>query len=179
MRDPEASEVTKTCAVKQYIVVNAENWFETHLTSCRSHKRNNHLGKRLDKMNKTFDKVFGCELETQVPEETEDEQTENESESEETQSEETGSEENESEETQSEETEEPIRECGCYDKDEEILIESNDKCILDLGESPGTQDSWTFSFELKVHSLPTKPTDPPFSEWYPWYTQIIQGMDCF
>ena len=132
-------------------------------------------------------KVFGCQLETQAPEETEDEQTENEIESEETQSEETGPEENESEETESEgesdpedsETEEPTRECGCYDKDEEILIESNDKCILDLGESPGTQDSWTFSFELKVHSLPTEPTDPPFSEWYPWYTQIIQGMDCF
>ena len=104
LNDPEASEVTKTCAVKEYIVVNAENWFETHLSSCRSHKRNNHLGKRLDKMNKTFDKVFGCEMETQASEGTEDEQTESELESEETQSEETGPKETGSEETGSEET---------------------------------------------------------------------------
>lgn len=63
--------------------------------------------------------------------------------------------------------------CGSYAQDEEIDIE-NDKCVLDLGTFPDSfPDLWSFSFDLKIHSLPMEPTDPH------WYFQILAGIDLF
>ena len=65
----------------------------------------------------------------------------------------------------------PSPKCGSYAQDEEITIE-NDKCVLDLGTFPGSfPNSWSFSFELKIHSLPEGPTDPN------WFFQILAGID--
>ena len=68
-------------------------------------------------------------------------------------------------------TEAPEPECGCYAPDEEISIE-NDKCVMNLG-SPDVLGDWTFTFELKINSLPDGPTDPR------WFLYIISGMGLF
>ena len=151
LRDPDATAVAKTCAIKNFIVSNANKWFETHLSSCKSYKLNNHSGKRLSKINQAFDRVFQCQ------EQTTDEQTT-------------------AEPANNEPATEELPECGCYAQDEEILIE-NDKCVLDLGTSPGIGDDWTFTFDLKVNSLPTEPSRPPYNSAIPWYKHIISGID--
>ena len=65
----------------------------------------------------------------------------------------------------------PEPECGCYAPDEEIQIE-NDKCVMNLG-SPDILGDWTFSFELKINSLPDGPTDPR------WFFYIISGIGLY
>jgi hypothetical protein len=55
-------------------------------------------------------------------------------------------------------------ECGCYAPDEEIPIE-NDKCVMNLGTFPDLKNNWTFTFDLKINSLPEEPTHP-FNRWF-------------
>ena len=63
-------------------------------------------------------------------------------------------------------------ECGCYAPDEEISIE-NDKCIMNLGSFPDTEGDWSFTFDMKINSLPDEPTDPR------WFFYILSGIGSF
>ena len=60
--DPESSPRSKSCAMKDLILINTNNWIDAHLASCRSYQRKNHLGKRLMKLNSIYSRVFGCVL---------------------------------------------------------------------------------------------------------------------
>ena len=62
----------------------------------------------------------------------------------------------------------PEPDCGCYAPDEEIPIE-NDKCVMNLG-SPDITGDWSFTFDLKINSLPDGPTDPR------WFFYILSGI---
>ena len=65
--------------------------------------------------------------------------------------------------------------CGCFAEDEEISIE-NDKCVLNLATFPNVAGSWSLTFDLKINSLPTEPTNPPYNSWINWNVQIISGI---
>ena len=64
--------------------------------------------------------------------------------------------------------------CGCYAPDEEISIE-NDKCVLDLSSVSDVTGDWSFAFELKINSLPTEPSDPPYNSGIDWFAMIVTG----
>ena len=66
----------------------------------------------------------------------------------------------------------PEPECGCYAPDEEISIE-NDKCVMDLGSFPDVTGDWSFTFDMKIDSLPDQPTDPR------WFFYILSGFRLF
>ena len=66
-------------------------------------------------------------------------------------------------------------ECGCYAPDEEIPIE-NDKCVLDLSAVSDVTGDWSFAFELKINSLPTEPSDPPYNSGIDWFAMIVTGI---
>ena len=72
-------------------------------------------------------------------------------------------------------TEAPEPECGCYALNEEISIE-NDKCVLDLSTISDVKGNWSFAFDLKINSLPTEPSDPPYNSGIDWYAWIVTGI---
>ena len=72
-------------------------------------------------------------------------------------------------------------ECGCYAKDEEILIEK-DKCILNLGTFPDTEGWWKFTYELKINSLPKEGDYDPEanSHWsFNFLSIAMDGYDSY
>ena len=107
----------------------ANSWTENHLSSCKSYRKNNHFGRRLEKWEKIYSRVLGCDKNDADPEEADPEESD---------------------------PEETLPECGCFTRDEEIQIE-NDKCVLDLGTMPDVGGFWSFTFETKINSLPTDP----------------------
>ena len=140
MNDPEATASEKACAAKDFMFERATTWTENHLSSCKSYQKNNHYGRRLEKWNKIYSRVLGCDKGT------------------------TDHTEGDPDESDSDESE---PECGCYAKDEEILIENN-KCVLDMGTFPDVDGLWSLSFEMKINSLPADPD---------WYLSILSGID--
>ena len=147
--DPESSASAKACAVKNWMFYNVNKWTEAHLTSCRSYRRNNRFAKRLEKWDEIYNRVFDCEPETTASPTTTPPPTTT--------------------------TAEPGPDCGCYAPDEEISIE-NDKCVLDLSTVSDVTGDWSFAFELKINSLPTEPSDPPYNSHIDWFTMIVTGI---
>ena len=122
----------------------AHEWTDRHLSSCKSYRKNNHFGRRLNKWQKIYNKGFGCdsgttptttkastqeptEAPTQAPTERPTETTTT--------------------------TAAPGPQCGCYVENEEITIEK-DKCVLDLGRVTDVTTTWSLTFEFKMKSLP-------------------------
>lgn len=147
--DPESSSVEKSCAYKNYIFARINEWTEAHLTSCRSYRNNNQVSKRLKKWDKIYNRVLDCETESTPPPTTTPPSTTT--------------------------TVESGPECGCYALDEEIPIE-NDKCVLDLSAVSDVTGDWSFAFDLKINSLPTEPSDPPYNSGIDWYAWIVTGI---
>ena len=82
----------------------------------------------------------------------------------------------ESDPDESQEEIQPVQsECGCYAEDEEIEIENN-KCVFDLRSVSDVSNDWSFTFDMKINSLPDEPSDPQYNDWIIWYAQIISGM---
>merc|ERR1711911_57729 len=147
--DPESSDAAKACAYKNWMFDNINKWTEAHLTSCRSYRRNNRFAKRLEKWDEIYNRVFDCETATTTTTTTAEPPT-------------------------TTTTAEPGPDCGCYAPDEEIPIE-NDKCVLDLSSVSDVTGDWSFAFELKINSLPTEPSDPPYNSGIDWYVWIVTG----
>ena len=129
---------------------NVNKWTEAHLTSCRSYRRNNRFAKRLEKWDEIYNRVFDCETATTTTTTTAEPTTTTTT------------------------TAEPGPDCGCYAPDEEIPIE-NDKCVLDLSSVSDVTGDWSFAFELKINSLPTEPSDPPYNSGIDWFAMIVTG----
>ena len=161
--------------------VNAHKWLEIHLSSCKSYRQKNHLGKKLIKINQNYQKVFGCETDSQAADESEaEENDQEESKPEEPEivpeEPEIGTEESEPDEIENNTEENNPQEvnsdgsCGSYAENEEIQIENN-KCVLDLGSSQDLRGDWKFTFEFKLNSTPE--TDDR------WWSDILSGIGSF
>ena len=138
LNNPESNASQKACAAKDFMIDRAITWTENHLSSCKSYRKNNHFGRRLEKWNKIYSRVLGCDKEEANPEEIDPEESILEE-----------------------------SECGCYAEDEEIPIENN-KCVFDLSEVSDVLGDWRFTFDLKINSFPDGPIYPQYyeNEWF-------------
>ena len=66
--DPESTPSQRVCAMFDFLFEYAHEWTDRHLSSCKSYRKNNHFGRRLNKWHKIYNKGFGCDAGT-TPEE--------------------------------------------------------------------------------------------------------------
>ena len=64
--DPESTPSQRVCAMFDFLFEYAHEWTDRHLSSCKSYRKNNHFGRRLNKWHKIYNKGFGCDAETEI-----------------------------------------------------------------------------------------------------------------